>query len=65
MIERRTMEQNEMRNDTKWQKENVKRVVVKLYKNTDKELIEYIEKQPNVQGLIKQLIREHMAKGSE
>ena len=59
------MEKNEMRNDTKWQKENVKRVVVKLYKNTDKELIEYIEKQPNVQGLIKQLIKEHMAKGSE
>lgn len=36
---------------------------LKLNRNTDKELIEFLERQQNVQGYLKQLIREDMAKG--
>lgn len=46
----------------KWQKENVRRVVVKFYKNTDAALLEFLDKQENMQGLIKRLLRDEMKK---
>lgn len=41
----------------KYQKENIKRVVVKLNKNTDDDIIKHLEQKDNVQGYIKQIIR--------
>lgn len=65
------MENTTMRSDAQkkadrvYRAKNVKQIQVKFYKNTDQDLIEYIESLDNVQGTIKQAIREHMAKGSE
>lgn len=44
----------------KWQRENIKRVVVKLNKKTDADIIQQLEGQDSVQGYIKQLIRDDM-----
>lgn len=41
-----------------WQRENLRRVVIKLNKRTDADIIEHLNKQKNVQGYIKQVIRE-------
>lgn len=41
-----------------YQKDNIVRVVVKLNRKTDGDLIEELEKQSNRQGYIKQLIRD-------
>lgn len=65
------MENTTMRSDAQkkadrvYRAKNVKQIQVKFYKNTDQDLIEYIESLDNVQGTIKQAIREHMNKGSE
>lgn len=40
-----------------WQRENLRRVVIKLNKAKDADIIEQIDKQENVQGYIKELIR--------
>ena len=42
----------------RWQKENLKRVVVKLHKVNDFDIIERIGQEASVQGYIKRLIRE-------
>ena len=44
----------------KYNAKNVKQVKINLNKKTDKDIIEYLEQAPNVQGLIKQLIRDRM-----
>lgn len=51
------------RADAKWKKDNVTIVNFKLYKNTDADLIEFLSKVENKQGLIKRLLREEMNKG--
>lgn len=51
------------RADAKWKKLNATRVTFRLYKNTDADLIEYLKTIDNKQGLIKQLLRDHMNKG--
>ena len=43
-------------------KKNAKYISMKLSKNTDKDIIEYLEQITNVQGYLKQLIREDMKK---
>lgn len=43
-----------------WQRENLRRVVIKLNKRTDADIIEHLNQQGNVQGYIKQIIREAM-----
>lgn len=43
-----------------WQKKNVRRVVVKLNKRVDADIIEQLDKQDSVQGYIKQAIRAYM-----
>lgn len=43
-----------------WQKENTKRVLVKLNKRTDADIIEVLEKQDSMQGYIKKAIRAYM-----
>lgn len=42
----------------KYQKENIQRVVIKLNKIHDADIIEHINAQPNKQGYLKDLIRE-------
>lgn len=43
-----------------WQKENVKRVVIKLNKRTDADILEVLSKQESVQGYIKDAIRQRI-----
>lgn len=45
---------------TKYEKNNVKRYVVKFVVNTEQDIIEWLEKQDNKAGYIKGLIREDM-----
>ena len=45
---------------TKYNQSNVKQVKLNLNRKTDADIIEVLEKQDNIQGLIKQLIRNHM-----
>lgn len=46
----------------KYQKSNIKWVSLPLNKNTDQDIIEYLEKQENKRAYIKALIRENMKK---
>lgn len=46
----------------RWQKENLRRVVVKLHKINDYDIIERIDEEPSIQGYIKNLIREDIKK---
>lgn len=43
-----------------WQKEHIRRVVIKLNKRTDADIIEQLNKQESVQGYIKKAIRAYM-----
>lgn len=45
-----------------WQRKNIKRVVVKLNRRTDADILETLEGKPSVQGYIKEAIREYMKK---
>lgn len=51
---------NQSRNSIKYDKENTKRVFIKLNKNTDKDILDYLGGIPNKQGYIKELIRKDM-----
>lgn len=42
----------------KYEKSNIKRVVLKLNKKTDADIIEYLDQQKNVNGKLKDIIRE-------
>ena len=42
----------------KYEKNNIKRVVLKLNKKTDADIIEYLDQQKNVNGKLKDIIRE-------
>lgn len=44
----------------KYNQQNVKQIKLNLNRKTDADIIQFLENEPNVQGLIKQLIREHM-----
>jgi hypothetical protein len=46
----------------RYDRENTIRVTLKLVKNTDADIIDYLEKSGNKQGTIKRLIREEMAR---
>ena len=42
----------------KYEKNNIKRVVLKLNKKTDADIIDYLDQQKNVNGKLKDIIRE-------
>ena len=42
----------------KYEKSNIKRVVLKLNKKTDADIIDYLDQQKNVNGKLKDIIRE-------
>ena len=45
---------------TKYNKTNVKQIKLNLNRKTDADIIAFLEQESNVQGLIKQLIREYI-----
>ena len=47
-------------NSIKYDKENTKRVFIKLNKNTDKDILDHLDSIQNKQGYIKELIRKDM-----
>ena len=44
----------------KYNQQNVKQIKLNLNRKTDADIIQFLANEPNVQGLIKQLIRKHM-----
>ena len=50
----------QMRASMKYEKANIKRVVLKLNKNTDQDIIAFLEAQKSVNGEIKRIIREYI-----
>ena len=44
----------------RWDKENIRRVVLKLVRTTDADILEWMESKENMQGYLKNLIREDM-----
>lgn len=51
---------NQSKNSIKYDRENTKRVYIKLNKNTDSDILSYLDSKPNKQGYIKELIRKDM-----
>ena len=45
-----------------YEKENLRQIRLKINRKTESELLEWIEKQENIQGYIKGLIRDDMRK---
>lgn len=54
--------ENKLNYINEYEKENVKKVLVRFNKNTESDLIDFLETKDNKQGYIKQLIRDDMAK---
>lgn len=48
-----------------WNKANTRQIALKLNKNTDADILGYLEKLENKNGFIKDLIREHIEKENE
>jgi len=48
-----------------YEKENIRQIRLKINRKTEPELLEWIEEQGNIQGYIKQLIREDMDREKE
>ncbi|MBO7663896.1 MAG: hypothetical protein J6U01_11050 [Clostridia bacterium] len=49
----------------KYEKDNLRQIRLKINRKTEPELLEWIEKQENIQGYIKRLILEDMDKGKD
>lgn len=47
---------------TAYEKENLRQIRLKINRKTEPELLEWLEKQDNIQGYIKRIIREDMTK---
>ena len=48
-----------------YEKENIRQIRLKINRKTEPELLEWIEKQENIQGYIKRLILEDMEREKE
>lgn len=46
--------------DIKYQKQNIRRINLALHKETDADILDFLERQTNVNGFIKRLIRDCM-----
>ena len=53
--------ESQRRAQAKYDKANTKQVAIKLNITTDADILEWLAKQPNKQGYIKQLIRRDIA----
>lgn len=52
----------QMRATMKYEKANIRRVVLKLNKNTDQDIIVFLDAQKSVNGEIKRILREYIEK---
>lgn len=52
----------QIRSNAKYDKANTTGLYLKFNNKTDKDILDYLSSVPNRQGLIKQLIREHIDK---
>ncbi len=52
----------QMRATMKYEKANIRRVVLKLNKNTDQDIIAFLDAQKSVNGEIKRILREYIEK---
>lgn len=59
MTERKTSDA-QLRAQDKYDKANTKQIKLKLNRKTDADIIAYLEQADNIQGLIKDLIRQDM-----
>lgn len=50
--------------DNKYKKENTKMYALRMFLNTDADIIEWLESKENKTGAIKQLIRDEIARNS-
>lgn len=57
-----TVSEAQKRAQAKYDKANTKQVIMKLNKTTDADILEVLDQTPNVQGYIKQLIRDDIRK---
>lgn len=57
----KTKQENNKRID-EWQKQNVRRIVIKLNKRTDADILAELEGKPSIQGYIKEAVRSYMKK---
>lgn len=57
-----TVSEAQKRAQAKYDKANTKQVMLKLNKTTDADILEVLDQTPNVQGYIKQLIRDDIRK---
>ena len=64
-MEKSGMTEAQRKAQAKFKKTGTKRYLLEFNRNNDADVIAYLDAQSNRQGLIKQLIREHMNKGSE
>lgn len=48
----------------RWNKENTRRITLRLNNRTDKDILDKLDSIENVQGFIKSLIRAEISKGS-
>ena len=56
------MPESKYNRQKKYIKENMRRYALNLNQNTDVDILEYLEGRDNVQGYLKRLIREDMAR---
>jgi len=45
---------------TAWERENIRKIIIKINRQTEKPMAEWLEKKPNKQGYIKALIEADM-----
>jgi outer membrane protein assembly factor BamA len=60
--EKKQWQVNKIKYNIDYKKNQVKQIKIELNRNTENDLIQHLEKQPNKQGYIKKLIIEDMKK---
>ena len=64
MVSEDTKMGRDMENDAKWRRENLVQYILRLNKNNEKDVLEWLNKQPNKRQYLIELIRKDM-KGEE
>lgn len=53
------------KSQARWEKEHCVRVTMKFNKNTDKEVIEFLQSVPSMQGVIREALKNEIARRKE
>lgn len=59
------MPYKDTKSDTQWRKKNIRHIGLNFMRNSEGDVIEWIEKQPSMQGAIKDLIRAEIARETQ